>query len=53
MLQFVKVSSRFLAKSFLSGGLYKIPINIGLVFGRKISIKILCVFTKVIPIIVC
>ena len=42
----VNVSSRFLTKSFLSGGLYKIPTNIGLAFGRKISIKILSVFLQ-------
>ena len=28
-------------KSYLSGGLYKIPLRTGLDLGRKISIKIL------------
>ena len=33
--------SRQFTKSYLSGGLYKIPIRTGLEFGRKISIKTL------------
>ena len=35
--------SRQLTKSYLSGGLNKIPIRTGLDLGRKISIKILYV----------
>ena len=35
-----------LTKSYLSGGLYKIPIRTDLDLGRKISIKILCVLTR-------
>ena len=42
----VNVSSRLLTKSFWSGGLHKILANIDLVFGRKISIKILSVFLQ-------
>ena len=33
--------SRQLTKSYLSGGLYKIPVRTGLDLGRKISVKIL------------
>ena len=35
-----------MTKSYLSGGLYKIPIRTGLDLGRKISIKILPVLVQ-------
>ena len=38
--------SRQFTKSYLSGGLYKIPIRTGLDLGRKISIKILSVLIQ-------
>ena len=38
--------SRQFTKSYLSGGLYKIPIRTGLDLGRKISIKILSVLMQ-------
>ena len=38
--------SRQFIKSYLSGGLYKIPIRTGLDLGRKISIKILSVLMQ-------
>ena len=38
--------SRQLTKSYLSGGLYKIPVRTGLDLGRKISIKILSVLMR-------
>ena len=38
--------SRQFETSYLSGGLYKIPIRTGLDLGRKISIKILSVLMQ-------
>ena len=38
--------SRQFTKSYLSGGLHKIPIRTGLDTGRKISIKILSVLMQ-------
>ena len=40
--------SRLFTKSYLSGGLYKIPIRTGLDLGRKISIKILSVLVEIL-----
>ena len=37
----LNVHSRQFTKSYLSGGLYKIPVRTGLDLGRKISVKIL------------
>ena len=37
----LNVRSRQFTKSYLSGGLYKIPVRTGLDLGRKISVKIL------------
>ena len=37
----LKVRSRQFTKSYLSGGLYKMPVRTGLDFGRKISLKML------------
>ena len=42
----MNVRSRQFTKSYLSGGLYKIPVRTGLDLGRKISIKILSVLTQ-------
>ena len=42
----LNVRSRQFIKSYLSGGLCKIPIRTGLDLGRKISIKILSVLMQ-------
>ena len=42
----MNVRSRQFTKSYLSGGLYKIPVRTGLDLGRKISIKILSVLMQ-------
>ena len=43
----LNVRSRQFKKSYLSGGLYKIPVKTGLDLGRKISIKILSINAKI------
>ena len=42
----LNVRSGQFTKSYLSGGLYKIPIRTGLDLGRKVSIKILSVLMQ-------
>ena len=46
-LVLLNVRSRQFTKSYLSGGLYKIPIRTGLDLGSEISIKILCINAKI------
>ena len=42
----LNVRSRQLTKSYLSGGLYKMPIRTGLDIGKKISLKVLSVLMQ-------
>ena len=42
----LNMRSRQFTRSYLSGGLYKIPITTGLDLGRKISVKVLSVLMQ-------